>query len=87
MKYHLDNGFTPQVITGVTLASVFVLVGVLLILGFLVYTIAIRTKMKTNRWYCIIIVTVQHSMHSLANHIWQALLYIYPKREKESDRS
>ena len=40
-----------QIITSVTVASVFMLVGVMLILGFLVYTI--RTKMKTNRWYAL----------------------------------
>ena len=49
---HANNGSTvqmSQIIISVTVACVFVLVGVMLILGLLVYTI--RTKMKTNRWY------------------------------------
>ena len=42
-----DNGSTVQIVSATTVISVFVLVGVLFILGLLVYTI----KRKKNRRY------------------------------------
>ena len=52
---HADNGSTVQIVSAATVISVFVLVGIiLLILGLLVYIIKIKRK-KNRRYLSIII--------------------------------
>ena len=65
---HADNGSTVQIVLAVTVIPVFVLVGMLLVLGLIVYTI--KTKRKKNRRYnnIIIILISTLQQHNLIDN-------------------